>query len=89
VWRRVLGAALLVSLLPAEVWSAGMTATDLVMMDRLSDSQVSPAGDRVVFVRRRTDLNANRGRTDLWLVGVEGGQPQRLTEDPASDSQPR
>ena len=34
---------------------------DLVSMDRLSDPQVSPSGDEIVFVRRVTDLEADRG----------------------------
>ena len=68
--------------------AVGLTATDLVMMDRISGQQVSPDGDSVVFVRRRTDLESNRGRTDLWMVDVEGGAPLRLTQDPASDHSP-
>ena len=42
---------------------------DLVTMQRISDPQLSPDGRRIVFVVRTTDLEANRGRTDLWLVG--------------------
>ena len=34
---------------------------------------------------RRTDLGANRGRTDLWLVGLDGGGLRRLTSNPSSD----
>jgi dipeptidyl aminopeptidase/acylaminoacyl peptidase len=89
MWRRgafCLWAALAI---PVVGWSAGLTATDLVMMDRLSEPQVSPEGDEIVFVRRRTDLRADRGLTDLWLVDVMGGSPRRLTDDPAGDSNPR
>ena len=81
--------ALVALMSPLGAWAAGLTAEDLVMMDRVSDPQVSPSGDEVVFVRRRTDLNANRGRTDLWAVGLSGGPPRRLTEHPAGDSSPR
>jgi dipeptidyl aminopeptidase/acylaminoacyl peptidase len=62
---------------------------DMVAMDRISDPQVSPDGKRVVFVVRTTDLDANRGRTDLFLVGVDGTNLRRLTTHPASDSNPR
>ncbi|MCC7293273.1 MAG: S9 family peptidase [Phycisphaerales bacterium] len=62
---------------------------DLVAMDRLSDHQVSPEGTRVVFVVRQTDLDANKGRTSLWLVSVDGSGLRRLTNQPESDSQPR
>ena len=40
---------------------------DMLAMDRVSDPQVSHDGERIVFVIRKTDLDANRGRTDLWL----------------------
>lgn len=88
---RVVGicCVLVALILPANGGSEGLTAEDLVTMDRLSDPQVSPNGEDVVFVRRRTDLNANKGRTDLWLVSAEGGALRRLTEDAASDSSPR
>jgi dipeptidyl aminopeptidase/acylaminoacyl peptidase len=62
---------------------------DLVAMERLSDPQPSPDGRRVAFVVRTTDLEANRGRQDLWLVGADGSGLRRLTTDPASDSEPR
>jgi len=45
---------------------------DMLAMDRISDPQVSPDGKRVAFVVRKTDLEANRGRTDLWLVDADG-----------------
>ena len=43
------------------------TPTDLNMLARVSDPQVSPDGRYVVYVQRETDLEANRGRNDLWL----------------------
>jgi len=62
---------------------------DMLAMDRLSDPQVSPDGESVVFVRRQTDLEANKGRTDLWLVGADGTNLRRLTSHQAADSNPR
>ena len=62
---------------------------DMLVMDRLSDPQVSPDGESVVFVRRQTDLEANKGRTDLWLVGADGTNLRRLTSHQAADSNPR
>lgn len=44
-----------------------MTATDLATMRRLSAPAVSPDGNWAVYQLRETDLEANRGRTDLWL----------------------
>jgi len=62
---------------------------DMLAMDRISDPQISPDGRTVVFVVRTTDLEANRGRTDLWLVGTDGTGLRRLTSHPATDVNPR
>jgi dipeptidyl aminopeptidase/acylaminoacyl peptidase len=68
---------------------AGFSVHDLVAMDRISDPQVSPDGRLVVFVRRQTDLEADRGRTDLWLVESGGAGLRRMTGHEAGDSNPR
>jgi dipeptidyl aminopeptidase/acylaminoacyl peptidase len=62
---------------------------DMLAMDRVSDPQVSPDGKWVVFVVRETDLEANCGRTDLWLVSTDGTGLRRLTSHPQSDTNPR
>ncbi|MGB2863086.1 MAG: S9 family peptidase [Sedimentisphaerales bacterium] len=62
---------------------------DMLAMDRLSDPQVSPDGKWIAFVLRKTDLEENKGRTDLWLVGVDGTALRRLTSHKAADSNPR
>ena len=62
---------------------------DMLAMDRLSEPQVSPDGKWVVFTLRKTDLAANRGRTDLWLVGIDGTGLRQLTVNPASDFSPQ
>lgn len=65
------------------------TVHDLVAMERISDPQMSPDGRTILFNLRTTDLEANRGRTDLWTVSIDGGAPRRLTTHEASDSNGR
>jgi dipeptidyl aminopeptidase/acylaminoacyl peptidase len=62
---------------------------DMLAMDRISDSQVSPDGSQIVFTLRTTDLEADKGLTDLWLVGTDGESLRRLTSHKAGDSNPR
>ena len=62
---------------------------DMVAMDRILEMQVSPDGTRVVFVLRVTDLEANKGRTDLWLVNTDASGLRRLTSHPDADTNPR
>jgi len=47
-----------------------MTATDLATMRRLSGPVASPDGNWIVYQLRETDLEANRGRTDLWMLDL-------------------
>lgn len=85
-----LGLALALAAVPATAADSHPFAVqDLVSMARVSDPQPSPDGRRIAFVVRETDLEANRGRTDLWLVDLAGGEPRRLTHNAASDSNPR
>jgi len=62
---------------------------DMLAMDRIAEPQVSPDGKWVVFTLRKTDLAANRGRTDLWLVGIDGTNLRQLTVNPAGDFSPQ
>ena len=62
---------------------------DMLAMDRVSDHQISPDGKTVVFTLRTTDLEANRGLTDLWLMDIDGGHMRQLTTNPAGDWNPR
>ena len=64
----------------------GLTATDLVGFARLSEPAISPDGKRVVYTLRETDLGADRGRTDLWLIELDGdAPPRRLTSHEEND----
>lgn len=62
---------------------------DMLAMDRISDPQVAPNGKHVVFVRRATDLEANKGVTDLQLIAMDGTGLRALTRDEYADAQPR
>jgi dipeptidyl aminopeptidase/acylaminoacyl peptidase len=67
------------------------TPTDLNTLARVSEPQVSPNGRYAVYVQRETDLEANRGRSDLWLIDLESKpvRPRRLTQHSANDTHPR
>ena len=75
----------------AEARDARFTVEDLVLLKRISDPQLSPDGRQVAFVQRETDMDANKGRTSLWLLELTPGTaaPRRLTDVKANDSSPR
>ncbi len=84
-------------LLPLWLWSGAVPAVeshpfsvnDMLAMERISDPRVSPDGTEVVFVLRTTDLEANKGRNDLYLVQTDGSGLARLTSHEAGDTSPR
>src|SRR5262245_45797529 len=59
---------------------------DLVAFDRISEPTVSPDGRRIVFTLSSVDLDANKRRSDLWLVGVDGTGLRKLTHHEAADT---
>jgi dipeptidyl aminopeptidase/acylaminoacyl peptidase len=73
---------------PALAAPKGLTIEDMLAMQRVSDPAVSPDGKLVAFTVRDTDFDANRGRTDVWLVAIDGGATTRLTTHPDNDSDP-
>lgn len=60
---------------------------DLVKLRRVSEPALSPDGRTVVFTVRETDLEANRGRTDLWSLDLatKNAQPRRITSHADND----
>jgi len=62
---------------------------DMLAMDRIGEPTVSPDGRWIAFSLRVTDLDANRGRTDLWLTDLDGKVLRRLTNNPSADFNPR
>lgn len=84
----LLGLFLCLPVASAVAQPRGFTADDLVRLDRVSSLALSPDGTRVVFVLRETDMEADKGRTDLWIMNADGTGIRRLTTDPANDSGP-
>ena len=62
---------------------------DLVAMQRIGDPRPSPDGSRVAFVVTTMDLDANKGRRDIWIAATDGSGASRLTTDIANDWSPR
>jgi len=61
----------------------------MLAMNRLSDPQVSPDGKWVAFNVSTPDIEGNRSRTHLWLASLDGKTTRQLTDNPASDHNPR
>ncbi len=63
--------------------------TDVFDLQYVSDPQISPNGDWVVYRRMRFDIMKDRSSGNLWLVKTDGSQHQKLTTREVSESSPR
>ncbi|MCD2314884.1 S9 family peptidase [Sphingomonas sp. IC-11] len=64
-----------------------MTIEDLTMLSRVGTPAVSKDGRWMVWAQRETDLDADRGRFDLWRLDLTkpGAAPEKLLADPQKD----
>jgi len=55
---------------------------DLVLLTRISDVAAAPDSKHVLFTLRSTDMDANKGRTAVWMLdtGKHGAAPRKITE---------
>ena len=95
-WTRVVPAGMMILTVGAVAGQAAAAGSshpfsvhDMLAVERISEPRVSPRGGRIVFTVQTTDLEENKGRTDLWLVGADGTGLRRLTSHRSNDHNPR
>ena len=66
-----------------------LTAERMWELARLGTPSVSPDGRWAAVPVTRYDRKEDKGKTDLWLVPTEGGEPRQLTTHDAGDTNPR
>src|SRR4051812_2556309 len=74
---------------PAAPKAHAYTVQDQVTMGRVLDFEVAPDGSKIAYVLRTTDLEENKGRTDIWVVNADGSNTRQLTTAPESDTEPQ
>ena len=67
---------------PTKDAAQAFSVQDLVRLQRISEPAVSPDGKQLAFTVRSTDMEANKGRTGIWLLDTDkrGASPRRLTD---------
>lgn len=67
-----------------------LTAEDLYRLQIVSDPQISPNGQHVIFCVQRVERESEKKYTNLWLVATDGREPPRqFTYGAQNDTQPR
>ncbi len=62
---------------------------DLFTIEDVSDPQISPEGDEIVYTVSRLDLVSDKGQADLFMTSWDGARTVQLTHSPGAESQPR
>jgi dipeptidyl aminopeptidase/acylaminoacyl peptidase len=64
-------------------------ADDILRLRTVSEPQLSPDGEWVVYTVSVNDLEKDEETSDLWMVSWQGGAEVQLTHSPESESSPR
>ncbi|HLJ89504.1 MAG TPA: S9 family peptidase [Candidatus Angelobacter sp.] len=62
---------------------------DIFQLQTASDPQISPDGQRIVYVRGFSDIMQDKRYSNLWIINADGANHRPLTSSLSSDSSPR
>jgi dipeptidyl aminopeptidase/acylaminoacyl peptidase len=89
ILRLLVTGAALAAAASATAAPRGLTIEDLASMDRVGSPALSPDASRVVYTVRSTNLDKNKGITQLWMLDLKGNAaPRQLTSHDASSFDP-
>jgi len=66
-----------------------LKAEDLFGLQWVSEVQISPSGEQIVYVRSVNDIMIDRTRQNLWTINVDGSNHRPLFSGPENATQPR
>ncbi len=66
-----------------------LSLVELASLPRLTDPQLAPDGQSVLYTLTHADWQANRGVGQIWRQSVAGGAPVRLTNQEGGATTPR
>ena len=74
-------AAIVVNMNASATFAAGrpITPNDLLVLQRITEPQLSPDGKQVIYTVGVPDLKANRVARNIWIVSTTGGDARALT----------
>ena len=73
----------------AEGISKRFEPMDVFGLEYASDPQISPDGERIVYVRNFMDVMSDRRCSNLWIVDADGSNHRPLSSGNENDNSPR
>ena len=62
---------------------------DIFEIEYASDPQISPSGDRVLYLRNFKDIMTDRNLSNIWMVNFDGSESRPITTGNKNDFSPR
>ena len=62
---------------------------DIFNMEYVSDPQISPDGNKIIYVRNFKDVMTDKNLSNLWIVNFDGTKNRPLTTGNQNDFYPR
>jgi Tol biopolymer transport system component len=63
--------------------------TDIFNMEYVSDPQISPDGNQILYVRNFKDIMTDKNLSNIWLVNSDGSKNRPITTGNQNDFYPR
>lgn len=65
------------------------SSMDVFELEWVTDPQISPDGQRIVYVRRGMDVMKDRRQARLWIINTDGSEHQKLTAFDVNEGNPK
>jgi len=88
-WSVIFVIFLIMSPLMAEGQAECFTVKDIFDYEYVSDPQISPDGNVIVYVRNFADIMTDKRYSNLWMIKFDGTDHRPLTSGNFNDSSPR
>lgn len=66
-----------------------MTLEDIFELEYISDPQISPDGQSILYVRNSMDIYSDGMMSQIWMTNIDGSNNRPITEGNARNSSPR
>ncbi len=75
---------------PPPIWKTRYSSSiDIFQLEYAADPQISPDGERIVYVRSFMDIMEDRRRSNLWILNSDGSEHRPLTSGNENHRSPR
>jgi acylaminoacyl-peptidase len=78
-----------VSIAAAQDKSNRLTPSDIFNLESVSDPQISPDGNKIIYVRGFNDIMTDTRYSNLWIINLDGSDNRPLTTGNYTDNSPR